>query len=159
MMKILPLTTARLAKNKRLSKQKPQQAARRFSLVRLEFNAHLSLAEQRLSLAGKQLSNKELRLEANSTQVSHLLPRKLLHKPTTEVIYPCNLVIKDFEFTTKAQLIRCKQLSVDSSRSSQPRDSKFEVTLRLPHLTLEQAKILERLLLAYESTATSPARA
>lgn len=159
MMKILPLAAARLAKKKRLSQHTPKQATRQFSLIRLEFNAHLSLAEQQISLVGKQLSNKELRLEANSTQVSHLLPRQLLHKHTAEIIYPCSLVIKDLEFTTNAQLIRCKQLATFSSASSQARGSKFEVTLHLPHLTAEQTKTLEHLLLTYEPTSTSPARA
>lgn len=109
---------------------------KRFPLINLSFNAKILLPEQEMLLKGQQVSHDELRLEANPTQVSQLVPRKDLHRPEKVIVYPCTLAFENFELTTEIQVVRCRRAS----------QTKFEVVFKLPSIEEDQIKNLEQLL-------------
>lgn len=112
------------------------QKARRLPLLNLGFKALIQLPNESLELEGKQISDIELRLEANPTQVHLLVPREALIRPGVSLAYPSEITINNLTLKTKVQVLRCR-------RSSQ---TKFEVALKLVNLDLETKQELEQIL-------------
>ena len=119
------------------------QKSRRFPLINLSFEATIRLADKEIELKGKQISNHELRLEANPTQVLQLVPRHALHRPDISVTYPSVIKVANQTLNPEIQVVRCRRAS----------QTKFEVTLKLLSLTDAENLSLEELLKENLATA------
>lgn len=115
---------------------KELQNTRRLPLLNLDFVANIRLADKDIELKGKQISNQELRLEANPTQVHQLIPRQALNRPNISVNYPSQITFPSLTINPEVQVVRCRRAS----------QTKFEVTLKLLNLTAIDAENLGTLL-------------